>query len=500
MILFESSIFSLLHFQTLFSFHDDVWTSERTVSAITWSAIHPELVYVAYGPKEKNNLNEPEGIICVWNTDFKKESPEFIFHCSSPITSLCLSPYAPNLVIGGTYSGKVVVWDKISRKRTPVQRSKHRSEAHTHPIFCLQVVGTSNAHNLISISSDGRCCTWSLDMLALPTNTLDLQYPDDKRRPISVQSSSFPRGNTNNFLIGCTDGGVFQGQRHGEKNGINRIFGSNSSRQQSDNVLSSMMNRSYASSTSSNLKDSLGHSGPVYGLSAHEAAGAIDFSDLFLTASADYSIKLWSNKNPQTQNPQISSSSSLSSTLQQKSKGDLKDLHKKDDENKSSSNLLSSTSANSSNPITGCIHTFKYNQDFIYAIRWSPTHPAVFATGDGQANIDIWNLNQMTEFPFASYKLRGGASAVSCLSFNKNGNLLAVGDDQGRVEILELAEEFSNPKMEEWNKMLKTVDEMTHTSTEDHYDIGISLGGTGNRSYGRFSRYGGSGDHLGRRY
>ena len=37
-----------------------------------------------------------------------------------------------------------------------------------HPVYCVNVVGTQNAHNLISISTDGKMCSWSLDMLSQP--------------------------------------------------------------------------------------------------------------------------------------------------------------------------------------------------------------------------------------------------------------------------------------------------------------------------------------------
>ena len=95
---------------------------------------------------------------------------------------------------------QVVVWDNRVQKRTPVQRSPLSAAAHTHPVFCMrvilffqkiimiinnflnilfikkfQVVGTPNAHNLISISTDGRLCSWSLDMLSQPQETLELQ-------------------------------------------------------------------------------------------------------------------------------------------------------------------------------------------------------------------------------------------------------------------------------------------------------------------------------------
>jgi dynein intermediate chain len=77
------------------------------------------------------------------------------------------APFQPNIVVGGTYSGQIVLWDNRA-KRTPVQRSNLGTQAHTHPVYCMDIVGTQNAHNLITISTDGKLCSWSLDMLNEP--------------------------------------------------------------------------------------------------------------------------------------------------------------------------------------------------------------------------------------------------------------------------------------------------------------------------------------------
>ncbi len=46
-----------------------------------------------------------------------------------------------------------------------------------HPVYCVNVVGTQNAHNLISISTDGKMCSWSLDMLSQPqVPTMPFKY------------------------------------------------------------------------------------------------------------------------------------------------------------------------------------------------------------------------------------------------------------------------------------------------------------------------------------
>ena len=46
-----------------------------------------------------------------------------------------------------------------------------------------------------------------------------------------------------------------------------------------------------------------GHGAPITGVSAHYGQGTLDFSHLFLTASMDWTVKLWSLKvnNPKVQ-------------------------------------------------------------------------------------------------------------------------------------------------------------------------------------------------------
>ena len=39
-----------------------------------------------------------------------------------------------------------------------------------------------------------------------------------------------------------------------------------------------------------------GHYGPITGLSHHQTQGPIDFSNIFLTSSFDWTVKLWNLK------------------------------------------------------------------------------------------------------------------------------------------------------------------------------------------------------------
>ncbi|OON17260.1 WD domain, G-beta repeat protein, partial [Opisthorchis viverrini] len=193
-------------------FYDDRWSRRRCVTALDWSPSYPELLLGSYFSNE-DAPHEPDGVCLIWNLKFQKTTPEYIFHCQSPVTSATLALFHPNLVIGGTYSGQIVIWDNRCTKRTPVQRTMLSATAHTHPVHAVKVVGTQNAHNLISVSSDGKLCSWSLDMLSQPQQSMELTYR--QTRPVSATSMSFFHEDVNNFLVGSEDGRVYTGSRHG---------------------------------------------------------------------------------------------------------------------------------------------------------------------------------------------------------------------------------------------------------------------------------------------
>ncbi|XP_014771177.1 cytoplasmic dynein 1 intermediate chain 2 isoform X31 [Octopus bimaculoides] len=242
-------------------FFDERWSKHRTITSLDWSTQHPELLVASYNTNEESP-HDPDGVVLVWNSKFKKDTPEFIFHCQSAVMSSCFANFHPNLVVGGTYSGQIVLWDNRVNKRTPVQRTPLTAAAHTHPVYCIKVVGTQNAHNLISVSTDGKICCWSLDMLSQPQDSMELQHRQSKA--VAVTCFSFLAGDVNNFVVGSEDCTVYTASRHGSKAGITESFE--------------------------------GHQGPVTGIDCHNVPGQIDFSPYFLTSSFDWTIKLWSNR------------------------------------------------------------------------------------------------------------------------------------------------------------------------------------------------------------
>ena len=342
-------------------FYDEKWSKNRTVTCFDWNLQYPELLLVSYNNNDEAP-NDPDGVCLVWNMKMKKKTPEYVYHCQSPVMSACFAKFHPNLVVGGTYSGQIVLWDNRSHKKTPVQRSPLSASAHTHPIYCIQVVGTQNAHNLITISTDGKLCSWSLDMLSSPMDTMELSQPKHNK-PVAVTSVSFPESDFNNFIVGSEEGMVYMGSRHGAKAGVSEVFE--------------------------------GHQGPLTGVDFHPSTHShnanmsyqnqVDFSHLFLTSSFDWTVKLWSTKEPKA------------------------------------------------------IYSFEDSNDYLYDVKWSPAHPALFATVDGTGRLDLWNLNNDTELPTASTLIENNP-ALNKIIWNQNGTQILAGDDSGHVYVYDVGE------------------------------------------------------------
>ncbi|KAG8744173.1 hypothetical protein FRC10_010639 [Ceratobasidium sp. 414] len=250
------------------AFYDERWSKNRSITDVDWSPKFPELSAASYN-KNPSAPNEPDGIVCVWNTHLV-ERPEFVLHAQSDVLSVSFSPFHHNLIFGGTYSGQILLWDTRA-KHMPILKTPLSAAGHTYPVYAMQTVGTQNAHNLITSSTDGTVCSWLTDMLAQPQETLSLAHAGHtKTDEVAVTSLAFPDGETTTFWVGTEEGHVYQANRYdraGAKAGLNQhdVY--------------------------------RGHAGPVTGIDFHPLAGPVDFSDLFLTSAVDWTVKLWRARN-----------------------------------------------------------------------------------------------------------------------------------------------------------------------------------------------------------
>jgi dynein intermediate chain len=250
-------------------FYDERWSKKRMISSINFSPKFPELVLAAY-TKNPSAPHDPDGLVQVWNLHLH-DRPEFVFHAQSDVLVAKFSPFHPNLIIGGAYSGQVLLWDTRA-KSAPVQKTPLTGSGHTHPVYSVDIVGTQNANNIISCSTDGVVCGWSVDMLAQPQEFLSLMTPPPaKTEDLSPTCLAFPQNDPTYFLVGSEEGTIFPCHRYdraGAKAGVDQRV-------------------SYR-----------GHAAPVMSLDFHPARGPIDLGDLFLSTSIDWSVKLWRMRAP----------------------------------------------------------------------------------------------------------------------------------------------------------------------------------------------------------
>ena len=340
--------------------------------------------------------------------------PEYSFHSTSDILTAKFSPFHPSLIIGGSYSGQVLLWDTRSRNPLPVQKTPLTGAAtggHTHPVYSISVIGTQNANNIISCSTDGVICGWTVDMLSLPQEYLELTTPPpSKTEDLSPTTMSFPLSDPTSFLVGTEEGTIYPCHRYdraGAKAGVD-----------------------------SRLRYR-GHTAPVMSLDFHPARGVVDLGDLVLSSGLDWTVKLWKTRAP------------------------------------SSATVTTSTASSLLNPASGNEQTVEplvdiSREDIVYDARWSPHKPGVFSSVDGAGNVEVWDLTVDTEVPVSriapdvSQSIEGGYAAKSLERVTweeKEGKRLGVGGAAGVVTVFEVESELAGESVrnEEWIRMKKLV-------------------------------------------
>lgn len=209
---------------------------------------------------------------------------------------------------------------------------------------------------------DGRLCSWSLSMLVQPTETIELKKGG---KDICCMCIDFSEGENNSFMGGTEDGSLFQAQIHGSKAGIVE---------------------SYA-----------GHTAPVTSVHWHPAEeksgttmdDGLDCSNLLLSSSFDWSVKLW---NPKSSNSPL--------------------------------------------------YSFQVSSDdYSMDIDWHPQHPAIFGSAQADGVLNIWDISKDVEVPRVTQSV--GHTALTRLKWSNDGCRLMTGDTKGVITMWGISNEVS---------------------------------------------------------
>ena len=242
--------------------------SGRVVTSLDWSPTQNDLFLAAFSGTE--DFNQQSGLIQLWSLSNRK-SPDYVINYQTELTSALFYKDNPKLVIGGSVTGQIMFWDIKTGRAVPEQKSPlgigNENNSHCYPIHCLAIVGKDN--NLISISTDGVMCEWSLSNLSAPINRYVIKpndkFEDDKDNlnelgPLSIGACQ----SNNSFIVGCDESDIYNIKLEEKRYNIIDTY--------------------------------KGGKGPIFCVAPHPPSpeGGSDFSDLFLSCGADWTAKLWS--------------------------------------------------------------------------------------------------------------------------------------------------------------------------------------------------------------
>jgi dynein intermediate chain, cytosolic len=394
-------------------FFDSNQSRRRQISDLQFSPHFSELLLSSH-TKNPAVANDPSGLIMLWNVHAPSR-PEYTFHSQgADILSARFSPFHPNLIIGGCYTGQVCLWDTRATSRlggAPVLKTPQSGShiGHNHPIYNISVIGTPNAHNILTASSDGVVCSWSVDMLTQPQDYLELTTPAPARNEdLAPTSMAYPASDPTFFVVGTEEGTVYPCHRYdraGAKAGVDTKL-------------------AYK-----------GHTAPVMSSQFHPAKGPVDLGDLLLTSSVDWTVKLWRIRPAASSSTVVANGGSTSTTV---------------------------GGAGGPQVIAPILDIGR--EDLVYDAKWAPHKPSVFACVTGAGDLEVFDLNVDLEAPIAkACPTRGKGGAVvgglnKCAWEEKRGGLVATGGLDGVVSLFEVGKALSGEaRLDEWTTVKKAI-------------------------------------------
>ncbi|CAI5734490.1 unnamed protein product [Peronospora destructor] len=391
-------------------FVDDKWSKHRAVTDVDVSPFYPELTLIAYTARnfleEKaqdmssqwdtmgNSPTVPltevaaitEGVVLLWSTALPGR-PEYRFTCHSQVTSACFNPFDRHVIVGGTYSGQIVVWDTRA-KSVPVQKTALSAFSHTHPIYAMAVAGTKNSYTLISASTDGRVCIWDIDHLQKPLDMLDLR--------ISLSIVSNYTSEIKELFIGTEAGKLYSTKVDQQKKKLEAgddNSGIDADKRNRNSLLGSSTGGLVREVIVEAVSKEGSHFGPVTAMHFNPLL-PMHRDSLLLTCSLDSTVKLWSSEHPES--PVLS---------------------------------------------------FEPSSEYISDVRWSSVHPALFAVADSSGTVSIWNILKDIEVPVISEKI--SEKSLNKVRWSADGKSVITGDANGTSYIYGVPSVIALPQQDD---------------------------------------------------
>ncbi|NXG34756.1 WDR34 protein, partial [Dromaius novaehollandiae] len=393
--------------------YPDAQDQNLQVTSVSWNATG-SVVACSYGRLDDGDWGTEKSYVCTWNLDrrgLNPQRPDLVVDVPSSVMCLAFHPSQPSLIVGGLFSGEVVVWDTSRIEDPVILRTGMTDDTHTDPVYqqvnWLPDAKHGNHFQLLSASTDGKILVWREERdgrLALAEGfalvaqqiprSIQLKKLAWGEAAVGVTSLSFSHFDPRVFVVGVEGGYSLKCSTAAQTEALHRTGTSVPLRAPAELAFTP-------------------HSGPVYSVSCSP------FHNLFLSCGTDGHVHLHSMLQAQ---PLIS---------------------------------------------------LQLSKKYLFCVRWSPVRPLVFAaaSGEGKCNdkylcfkgdVQLFDFEKSSQKPAVSIKQTTAESPVYCLEFNvKQTQLLAAGDATGTVKVWQLSSDFTEQGPREMNHLEQLASEVT---------------------------------------
>ncbi|GMH42343.1 hypothetical protein BSKO_10262 [Bryopsis sp. KO-2023] len=340
----------------LWKFSNDL-AKRKHVTAICWNPTHLDMFAVGYGSYDF--LKPTSGLICIYS--LKNPSyPEYVFTTDSGVLSLDFHPQLTNLLAVGCYDGTVLVYNTQGKLNKPIYESSIQTGKHNDPVW--QVLWQPNEAGkqleFCSVSTDGSVGLWTL-------TKSEMVYEEAMRLRLVQKTGETEMADTT--AVGSMAGGCCLDFNKSQD--FMYLVGTEEG----------LIHRCSKAYSSEYLNTYEGHSMAVYSVRWNYI-----HTRMFLSASADWTAKLWDSASPDKP-----------------------------------------------------IMTFDLNSP-VGDVAWAPYSSTVFAAVTDEGKVHVYDLAQNKHEAMCEQLIVRKAKLTK-LVFNPKFPILLVGDDRGCVTSLKLS-------------------------------------------------------------
>ncbi|KAI9017369.1 WD40-repeat-containing domain protein [Gaertneriomyces semiglobifer] len=248
---------------------------KKQVTSLCWSSRFSDFFTVGYGSYDFSK--QGPGMIAGFT--LKNPSyPEFLYTTDAGVMCLDIHPQHPSMLAVGFYDGSVAVYSLQEKTDGPIFKSSIQGK-HADPVWqvCWQKDDLDGNANFFSISSDGRVTQWTL--LKTELNNTDVIRLRLGMSSIHANGVERPM-DEDDGIAGTAGGSCFDFQ-----NKLDHVF-----------VVGTEEGKIFKCSKEYNnqyLMTFEGHQMAIYNVRYNKF-----LNNIFLSASADWTVKLWDHDEP----------------------------------------------------------------------------------------------------------------------------------------------------------------------------------------------------------